>query len=98
MGSKKSLPAVRLQVGLLSTDPLRVLGFETIFAENASMEMVALGAPGGLDLVNFSLVVIDAGCTDHLFELLGGFRRKYPKLKMIVVGMESEPNYIERVI
>ena len=43
-------------------------------------------------------MVIDAGCTDHLFELLAGFRQRYPRLKIIVMGMETEHGYIQRVI
>src|SRR5882762_2027541 len=91
-------PVERLRIGLLSTDPLRLLGLETIFAEVEQLELIALKVPGSLDLAGFALVVIDAGCTEHLFELLAGFRKKYPRLKMIVVGSEPEPNYIQRVI
>jgi DNA-binding NarL/FixJ family response regulator len=89
----------RLRIGLLSIDPLRVLGLETILAEKPGMEIVTLSAANGaLELGGFSLVIIDAGCTDHMFELLAGFRRRYPRLKVIVVGMNGEHSYIERVI
>jgi DNA-binding NarL/FixJ family response regulator len=88
----------RLRVGLVATDPLRLLGLETLFAGDEKLEMVALTVGGSLDLAGFALVVIDAGCTEHLFELLAGFRRKYPRLKVIVVGMEVDPDYIQRVI
>jgi DNA-binding NarL/FixJ family response regulator len=89
----------RLRIGLLSIDPLRVLGLETIIADKPGVEIVTLSATNGdLELGGFSLVMIDAQCTDHLFELLAGFRRKYPRLKVIVVGMDGEHSYIERVI
>ena len=89
----------RLRIGLLSIDPLRVLGLETIIADKPGVEIVTLSAANGdLELGGFSLVMIDAQCTDHLFELLAGFRRKYPRLKVIVVGMDGEHSYIERVI
>ncbi|MCU1323786.1 MAG: two component transcriptional regulator, LuxR family [Acidobacteriaceae bacterium] len=88
----------RLRVGLLATDPLRMLGLETIFAEDGKLELVPLTVPGNLDLQGFALIVIDSGCTEHLFELLAGFRRKYPKLKVIVLGMDGEHSYIQSVI
>jgi DNA-binding NarL/FixJ family response regulator len=90
-------PVARLRVGLLATDPLRLLGLETIF-EASTLELVPLTVPGSLDLAGFALVLVDAGYTDHLFELLAGFRKKYPRLKVIVVGMDGDPGYIQRVI
>jgi DNA-binding NarL/FixJ family response regulator len=88
----------RARVGLVVTDPLRLLGLETIFEEDTKLEMVALSSPGTEDLNDFSLLILDAGCTEHFFELLAGFRRKYPRLKVIVVGSESDPEYVQRVI
>jgi DNA-binding NarL/FixJ family response regulator len=87
-----------VRVGLLSLDPLRMLGLETILSEKERLEVVALSEPGSVELGEFALVVIDAGCTEHLLELVGGFRRRYPKLKLIVVGMETDQDYIQRVI
>ena len=86
------------RIGLLATDPLRLLGLETIFAADGKLATVPLAAAGGQDLAEFALVVIDAECTDHLFELLAGFRKKCPKLKIIVVGIDADAGYIQRVI
>ena len=44
------------------------------------------------------LVLIDAECTDHLFELIATFRQVRPQLKLIVLGNETIPEYIQRVI
>jgi DNA-binding NarL/FixJ family response regulator len=87
------------RIGLLTIDPLRTLGLETILSARPGLEVVALSAAtGNLDLAGFSLLVIDADYTEHLSELLTGFRRKYQQLKVIVLGMEGDNNYIERVI
>ena len=88
----------RLRVGLLAMDPLRLVGLETIFADASRLELISLTVPGSLDLAEFALVVIDAGCTEHLFELLAGLRKKHPRLKVIVIGMEGDHGYIQRVI
>jgi DNA-binding NarL/FixJ family response regulator len=44
------------------------------------------------------IVVIDASCTDHLFELLETFRRMRPQMRLIVLGDSEEQEYIQRVI
>ncbi len=86
----------RRRIGLVATDPLRLLGLETLFASDTALEFVAV--TGGAELAGFALVIVDAGCTDHLFELLAGFRRQHARLKVIVVGMEPDHGYIQRVI
>ena len=98
MASEKDLPDERRRIGLVATDPLRTLGLQAILAANAGLELVPVSVPGHSDLAGFALVVIDAGCTGHLFELLASFRHKYPRLKIIVMGMETEHEYIQRII
>jgi DNA-binding NarL/FixJ family response regulator len=88
----------RVRVGLVVTDPLRMLGLQTIFDGDPKLQMVALTVPSNLDLNQFGLLILDAGCTEHFFELLAGFRRKYARLKVIVVGSESDPEYVQQVI
>jgi DNA-binding NarL/FixJ family response regulator len=88
----------RLRVGLVATDALRVLGLQTIFAEGGPVEVVPLSVPGALDDSGVSLILIDAACTDHIFELLATFRRTRPHLKLIVIGLEEDHEYIQRVI
>lgn len=85
-------------MGLVATDPLRVLGLQTLFPENGPVEVVPLSVPGALDESGVSLILIDAACTDHIFELLATFRRARPHLKLIVLGLEESHSYIQRVI
>src|SRR5438477_5601942 len=85
------------RIGLIATDPMRVLGLETIFAE-AAVEVLPLSVPGALDASGVSVIMIDAACTDHLFELLETFRRSRPHLKLIVIGLDDSQEYIARVI
>ncbi len=98
MAFEQGLPDERRRIGLVATDPLRTLGLQAILAADDGLELVPLSVPGNSDMAGFELVVIDAGCTDHLFELLAGFRQRYPRLKIIVMGMETEHGYIQRVI
>lgn len=86
------------RIGLIATDSLRVLGLQTIVAENGSAEIISVAGPGALDASGVSLVLIDAACTDHLFELLETFRRSRPHLRLIVIGLEEDHDYIQKVI
>src|SRR6201987_2032865 len=97
---------VPLRLGLVATDPLRILGLQTIFAEGVSeggadvrpVEIVQLSVPGALDASGVSLILIDSACTDHIFELLATFRRTRPHLRLIVLGVEEDHEYIQRII
>jgi DNA-binding NarL/FixJ family response regulator len=83
------------RIGVVATDTLRVLGLQSILPQ---FEVVHLTAPGALDDVNLALVLIDAECTGHLFELLATFHHIRPQLKLIVLGTETGPEYIQRII
>lgn len=86
------------RIGVVTTDPLRVVGLQAIFADMAEVEIVPLSIPGALDDLELSLVIIDADCTPHLLELIAAFRRTRPQLKLVVLGTEGAQEYIERVI
>jgi DNA-binding NarL/FixJ family response regulator len=86
------------RVGVVATDPLRVLGLKAIFCEAMQLEIVHLSVPGALDDAHLALVLIDAECTPHLLELISTFRQVRPTLRLIVLGNETSPEYIERVI
>jgi DNA-binding NarL/FixJ family response regulator len=94
----EALPTRADRVGVVATDPLRVLGLKAIFCEALQLEIVHLSVPGALDDTQLALVLIDAECTPHLFELISTFRQGRPQMKLIVLGNETSQEYIERVI
>jgi DNA-binding NarL/FixJ family response regulator len=100
MTDKKSQRPLKL--GLVATDPLRILGLQTIFSEEgvkgSPVEIIPLSVPGALDASGVSLILVDAACTDHIFELLATFRRTRPHLRLIVLGLEEDHQYIQRII
>ncbi len=84
--------------GIVAADPLRMLGLETIFEETDEVESVPLTGTGALKASPLDLIFIDASCTDHLFELLASFQRSRPRLRVIVIGLDADPGYVEKVI
>ncbi|HXC96663.1 MAG TPA: response regulator transcription factor [Edaphobacter sp.] len=99
---KDETPQEVLRLGLVATDPLRILGLQSILAEGglhgAPVTIVPLSIPGALDASGVSLILIDAASTDHIFELLAAFRRSRPHLRLIVMGLEEDHEYIQRII
>jgi DNA-binding NarL/FixJ family response regulator len=95
---KDKRPEKHLRMGLLATDPLRILGLQTIFPEDGPVEVVPLSIPGVLDDPGVSLILIDSTCTDHIFELLATFRRIRPQIKLIVLGLAEDHESIQRII
>jgi DNA-binding NarL/FixJ family response regulator len=93
-----ALPAHANRVGIVATDQLRVLGLKAIFNDAMQLEIIHLSIPGALDDANLSLVLIDAECTTHLFELIATFRKTRPQLNLIVLGNQTSQEFIERVI
>jgi len=85
------------RIGMVATDPLRVAGLQAIVSA-AGAEIVPLSVPGILNDGSLMIVVIDASCTEHLFELLETFRRMRPQMRLIVLGDSEEQEYIQRVI
>jgi DNA-binding NarL/FixJ family response regulator len=103
MKEKTSKDAARLgpeplRLGLVATDPLRILGLQTIFPEGGAVEVVPLTVPGAMDVAGVSIILLDSACTEHFFELLAAFRRARPRLKVIVLGLEEDHAHIQRVI
>ena len=96
MDEKPACSAER--IGVVATDPLRVLGLKAIVGQQMALEIVHLSVPGALDDANLSLVLIDSECTDHPFELIATFRQVRPQVKLIVLGNDSSPEHIQRVI
>src|ERR1700731_3163688 len=86
------------QIGLVSTDSVRIAGLQAIFAERSGVEVVPLSFAGALRSRALSVVLIDASSIDHLFELLATFRRTRPGLKLIVLGDEVSFEEMQRII
>jgi DNA-binding NarL/FixJ family response regulator len=95
---KDETPKGKLRIGLVATDPLRILGLETIFPEGSAVQVVHVSIPGILNDSGVELILIDSDCTDRIFELLATFRRSRPRLKLIVLGVAEDQEHIQQII
>jgi DNA-binding NarL/FixJ family response regulator len=96
--TNETVAKAKERVGVVATDPLRVLGLKAIFSETMQLEIVHLSVPGAMNDDGLSMVLIDAECTDHLLELIGTFRQVRPQIKLIVLGTKDDQDHIRQVI
>ena len=88
---------MRQQFGIVASDPLRLLGLQTLF-EKREADAITLTGDDAAAFRSVSLTLIDAACTPQLFELVSEFRYLQPAMKLIVVGLSQDPEFIEKVI
>jgi len=83
-----------LRIGLIDFEPLRVAGFETVFDETADVEVVATDAAGALAGGEFGMVILGLQNPAESFELLARLKAAQPKLRLVVMGAESDEETI----
>jgi DNA-binding NarL/FixJ family response regulator len=86
------------RIGLVATDALRIVGLRAILGDGEACEIVALSPPAAADTSNLALVLIDSPDDGSVLELVAACRRLRPNLGVIVLGAETEPDHIERII
>ncbi len=88
----------RQRFGIVASDPLRFLGLKTMFPTETGIDLVPLDETTTEAVQRLALIVIDATCTELLFELIDAFQKVQPAARLLVVGVEEDPAYVERVI
>ena len=91
---KETTPQEHLRIGLIATDPLRVLGLQTIFAEDGQTEVVPLSVPGALDASGVSVIVtvdntaVPASVVDQVWERLNA-KIHLPRERLVVCSSHT---------
>lgn len=86
------------RAGVITNDPLRLVGLKAICSEALGIEIVPMSAGAGSKEPSPGLVLIDAETTPQFFEVIAELRRTHPFAKLIVLGTSTSPEYIERII
>ena len=90
----ENTPQPRLHIGLIDFEPLRVAGFESVFDNDPEVEVVATDAPGALADEDLQMVLLGLHNPSDSFEILARLKAARPKLKLIVMGSESDDETI----
>lgn len=87
------------RIGLVASDPLRLVGMEAILAELSGMEAVPLELDHIGTTPDLAVLMLEARSGgENLQDLIGKLRRDYPQLRIVVVGEGLDPLLIEQVI
>jgi DNA-binding NarL/FixJ family response regulator len=84
----------RLRIGLMDFEPLRVAGFESVLDGVPRVVVVATDLAGVLANKEFAMVILGLHNPSESFELLARLKAARPKLKLIVMGSESDDETI----
>ena len=97
---RKSMTSeARARIGLVASDPLRLVGMEAILSDLPGMEAVPLELDQIGSTPDLSVLILEARSGgDALTELIAKLRRERPQLRIVVVGEGLEPILIEQVI
>jgi DNA-binding NarL/FixJ family response regulator len=99
MQSQKDLSAdTRLRVGVIAGDPLRLLGFQEIFAGHIVIAIIPIGPADPFDKLDVDLVLVAAQNTSQVFEAITDIRNACPAMRLIIMATHDEPEFIDRVL
>jgi DNA-binding NarL/FixJ family response regulator len=87
------------RIGLVASDPLRLVGMEAILADLPGIEAVPLELDQIGASASLAVLMLEARAGgDALPELISRLRREHPQLRIVVVGEGLDPLLIEQVI
>jgi DNA-binding NarL/FixJ family response regulator len=83
-----------LRIGLLDFEPLRVAGFESVFGEIKDVETVTTTFAEALADPTLDMVLLGLQNPLDSFETLARLKAQRPKLKLIVMGAQTDEEII----
>ena len=87
------------KIGLVASDPLRLVGMEAILSDLPGMEAVPLELDQVGSATGLAVLMLEARSGgDALPDLITRLRREHPALRIVVVGEGLDPLLIEAVI
>jgi DNA-binding NarL/FixJ family response regulator len=87
------------RIGLVASDPLRLVGMEAILSDLPGMEAVPLELDQIGSTTGLAVLMLEARSGgDALPDLITRLRRDHPQLRIVVVGEGLDPLLIEAVI
>jgi DNA-binding NarL/FixJ family response regulator len=87
------------RIGLVASDPLRLVGMEAILAELPGLEAVPLQLDELASTPALAVLMLEARAGgESLTDLVAKLRRDNPTLRIVVVGEGLDPLLIEQVI
>ena len=88
----------QVQVVVISNDPLRLVGLQTILEESVGMSSRPALLEEALAADDISAVLLDSAGSEDVEYALERFRREQPEAKIVVVSDDPDPKRADAVI
>src|SRR5580765_3983436 len=88
----------RIRIALLESDPLRVVGFRTLFESESGFELVPASLPELAGLQNADLALLGSRNLHNLFDLMASLKTTRPNLRVIVTGSGDEETILKAFV
>jgi DNA-binding NarL/FixJ family response regulator len=89
----------RIRIALLENDPLRVVGFRTLFESEPGFELVPASLPELAGLQEADLALLSGSRNTHnLFDLIASLKAARPNLRIIVTGSGDEETILKAIV
>src|ERR1700761_2399451 len=89
---------LRLKIGLMETEPIRVAGFRSVFESKNHVEIVPVDLDGLLTDKSLDMALFSIHSAADAFETLATIRSSRPGLRIIVMGSEADDETIIKAI
>lgn len=96
----KSVPIKKpkINIAVVESDPLRFVGFRTLFDTEADLELSAATLAELQSKSNVDLVLLGSRTAQNLFDVMASLKASRPDLRIIVVGSGADDETILKAI
>jgi DNA-binding NarL/FixJ family response regulator len=96
----KAAPAKKppIRIAVVESDPLRFVGFRTLFDSEPDFELISASLPDISTLPDIDLILLGNRSGHNLFDLMASFKATRPDLRIIVTGSGVDEETILKAI
>jgi len=87
-----------IRIALVESDPLRVVGFRTLFDSESGFELVSVSLADIGGLQSIDLVLLSNCRGQSLFDLMASLKATRPDLRILVTGSGDEETILKSII
>jgi DNA-binding NarL/FixJ family response regulator len=88
----------RIRIAVLESDPLRFVGFRTLFESEPDLEPMAATIADIANLKDVELVLLGSRNGQNLFDVMAGLKAARPDLRIIVTGSGADDETILKAV
>jgi DNA-binding NarL/FixJ family response regulator len=88
----------RIRIAVLESDPLRFVGFRTLFESEPDLEPMAASLSDLANLKDVELVLLGSRNGQNLFDVMAGLKAARPDLRIIVTGSGADDETILKAV